>query len=186
VISLGITGRARGGKSTVASAIVKEANKKGLTAEIFELSAYVLKDAISQGLIPTGKSREDLTPKEVEQLVVVGTQRREEHPDYWIRMMKRDVRERKADVAIIPNVRYLNEAQAVRDLGGNIVRVQAYVADNVEWVSRDRDPNHSSEIENYQIQADYFLVTRRGQSYLLGRQAATLFNYLIEGADHAN
>src|SRR5882762_10275129 len=181
----GVVGRARSGKTTAVKAILKEAKKHELHAEVFEFGSYVLKEAIKVGKIPD-KDREQLTPEEIEQLVILGSKRREERPDYWIHLLQKDIVSKNPDIALVPGVRFLNEAQAVRDLGGKIIRVVSYIVDGIEFISPDRNANHPSETEHYSIQADFFLTTRRGESNLLSRQAATLFSYLIEGADHAN
>jgi len=42
------------------------------------------------GKIPD-KDREQLTPEEIEQLVILGSKRREERPDYWIHLLQKDI-----------------------------------------------------------------------------------------------
>jgi ABC-type dipeptide/oligopeptide/nickel transport system ATPase component len=177
MLILGVLGRSASGKSTVAKAIVKEANAHGLTAGIFEFSHYVLTEAIYLNLIPE-KERKDLTPAEIESLVKLGVEMREKTPWYWAQKLFEDVEIKNFDVSVVGGVRFLNEAEEVRKRGGSLVRVQALLTEGIEYISRDRDPNHSSEIENYSIHADFFLTTLRGQSILLAKQAATLFNYL--------
>lgn len=179
MLVLGIVGRANAGKSTVSKAILKEATAKGLSAEVFELSNYVLKEATGLAILPP-KSRAELVPSEIEELVKLGAQRREENPTHWIELLLQDIESKKPDVAICPSIRFLNEAVAIRELGGKIIRIKSYVVDGVEWIARDRDANHPSEVEHHSIQADYFLTAMRGESFLLGKQAATLFNYLLE------
>lgn len=179
MLVLGIVGRANAGKSTVSKAILKEATAKGLTAEVFELSNYVLKEATGLAILPP-KSRAELVPSEIEELVKLGTQRREENPTHWIELLLQDIETKKPDVVLVPSVRFLNEAVAIRELGGKIIRIKSYAVDGVEWIARDRDANHPSEVEHHSIQADYFLTALRGESFLLGKQAATLFNYLLE------
>lgn len=174
---LGLLGRARAGKSTVANALVKEASAQGLTSGVFEFSNYVLAEAIQSSIIPE-KERKDLSPSEIENLVKLGTERREEDPFYWVKKLFEDVAAKEYDVSVLPGVRYMNEADEVRKHGGSLIRVQCLVTEGIEYISRDRDPNHSSEIENYSIHADFFLSAMRGQNLLLAKQAATLFNYL--------
>lgn len=184
-VVIGITGRARTGKTTVAKAILKEAAAKGLMAESFEMGSYVLKEAIGIGSVPP-KDRASLTNKEIEELVRLGTSRREENPRHWIDLMVQDIEEKKPDVALVPSIRFLNESEAVRKMDGRIIRVKSYLLDGVEFISPDRDPNHASEVENYSINADYFLTAMRGESILLARQAATLFGYIWERYQNAN
>lgn len=179
MLIIGITARGQAGKSTVAKAIAKEAAAKGLNVEIFELSNYVLQEAIGMNTIPP-KERSELNPAEVQELVRLGMQRREENPRHWIDLLLKDIQTKKPDVGLIPNLRFLNEAELVRKMDGKIIRVKSYVHDGVEYISPDRDANHISETQQYSINADYFLTTMRGESLLLGRQAATLFGYIWE------
>lgn len=179
MLVLGIVGRANAGKSTVSKAIMKEATAKGLTAEVFEVSSYILKEATGLTIL-SPKSRAELTPSEIEELVKLGTQQREKNPTHWIELLLQDIETKKPDVAICPSIRFLNEAVAIRELGGKIIRIKSYVVDGVEHISMDRNANHISEIEHHSIQADYFLTAMRGESFLLGKQAATLFGYLLE------
>ena len=63
------------------------------------------------------------TPRWV--LQVVGTEcfRDTIHPDIWISALKRDMLSHKGDI-VITDVRFPNEMQAIRDLGGKIVVVE--------------------------------------------------------------
>lgn len=178
LILIAFTGRARGGKSSAASAVLKEALAEGLKSEMFEISSYILEDAINRKQIEA-KVREDLTKDEIKKLVELGQERRAEDPYYWLKMLEQDLTAKNPDVALVPNLRFLNEAELIRRLGGKITRVSALICDSVEFVSEDRNPNDVSEIEHYAIQADYFLTTKRGESDLLKMQAATLFKYLV-------
>lgn len=179
MILLGISARARAGKSTVAKAIAKEAASKGMSVEIFEISDYVLREAIGLKAIPP-KERADLTPDDIKELMTLGATRREENPEYWIKLLMADIAKKKPDVGILPSIRFVNEAEAIRKMDGKIIRVKSFVVPEVEFISVDRDPNSAFETQLYSIEADYFLTAMRGESELLKRQAATLFNYLID------
>lgn len=185
MLVIGVTARSEAGKSTVAKAVAKEATTKGLNVDIFEISNYILKEAIGAKSIPP-KERSELSSDEIEELVKLGVQRREENPEYWIKLLVNDMARKKPDVALIPNIRFENEAQAVRKMDGKIIRIKSYLVDGVEYISTTRNPNHASEIEHYSIKADYFLTAMRGESLLLGRQAATLFGYMWERNQNAN
>lgn len=178
MLTLGIVGRARAGKTTVASAILKEAASQNLRTELFEFGSYVLKEAIDLNRIPS-KERSQLTEEEIRQLVILGSERREQDPYYWIKALVSDIGDRQPDVAVVSGVRFLNEAEAIqKTLGGKIIRVKSYIIDGVEYISTDRNPNHVSETEHHRIVADYYITTQRGESKLTALQATTLFNYL--------
>ena len=182
---IGITGRARSGKSTVAKAILASAKEAGLSAKIYELSDYVLQDLKDSEDIPSTATREDLK-ENVSLLVKRGMERRKEDEDYWVKKLQEDYDKNTPDIAIVPNIRFHNEAYFVKNSScfvvGCIIRVSALVKDHVEFISPDRDPNHESEITTYDIDADYFLTTKKGESKLLSIQATSLFNYLEKNA----
>lgn len=177
MLIIGLVAPARHGKTTVASTLLREARALGLKAETFEASSYILEDAIHRKEVEN-KLREELSKEEIKKLVDIGLERRLEDPYYWLKRMKADLAAQNPDVAIFPSIRFHNEAQMVKDIGGKLVRVTSYISDGRTYVSPDRDPNHVSETEQFDIKADYFLVTKRGESDLLKRLAATLFKYL--------
>ena len=183
MLLIGLTGRARSGKSSAARGLLRAAEAKGLTAKIFELSDYVLADLKADGLVPKSYMREDLKD-DVGLLVQRGMSRRAEYEDYWVDLLRSDLLTQKPDVSIIPNVRFLNEAEFIDNLRGSIIRVKAVVRDGVEYISQDRDANHVSEISTYQIEADYFLTVKKGQTKLLEAQAGSLLNYLLTEAQN--
>lgn len=178
MLVLGVVGRAQNGKTTVSTAILKEAANQGLKGELFEFGSYVLKEAISLNRIPS-KERGQLTDEEIRQLVLLGTERREQDPYYWVKALIEDIGNRQPDVAVVSGVRFLNEAETIqKTLSGKIIRVKSYIIDGVEYISTDRNPNHISETEHHRIVADYYITTQRGESKLTALQAGTLFNYL--------
>jgi hypothetical protein len=174
---LGITGRAETGKTTVGKAIVKTAVYMELVAEVYELSNLVLAEAITLGLIDQ-KTRQECTSGDIGELIALGASRRSQNPNYWMEMVLAEIAEDKADIAVCPNIRFVDEAIAIQAVGGKIVRVTALNPDGSEFVSRSRDPNDASETSQRQIVADYFLTTKRGESDLLKLEASTLFKYL--------
>lgn len=179
---IGLVGRARSGKSTTAKSMQSEALSKGLKADIFEMSSYVVADLNTDLpkdlVIPVSYTRENIDPKE---LVKRGMSRRAEDPYYWVNLLNNDIRERRPDIAIIPNIRFLNEANFVRLFDGKLIRVLSLLRDGVEFISPDRDPNHQSETEHLKIEADFVLTNMRGKEKLLDLQARTLLRYILEG-----
>jgi len=174
---LGICGRAEVGKSTVGKAIVKTAVYMELDAKVYELSNYVLAEAIESGAIKN-KTRAECTPEDILELVRIGTAGRAKDQDYWMNKLRDDVEKDKPQVAVCPNIRYVSEADAIQRWGGKVIRVTALNADGTEFISRSRDPNDPSETNQRLIIADYYLTTRRGESDLLKLQASALFKYL--------
>lgn len=90
--------------------------------------------------------------------------RRKKDPEYWIKKMKGDLAPfveggwRENETAVITDVRFPNEADALRDLGGTIVRVWAPTA-----IRRDRlgklPEEHASEIQADKIEPDLTIIS---------------------------
>lgn len=50
--------------------------------------------------------------------------RNEVHPDFWVRALINKRIRNKEKLTIIPDVRFLNEAQAIKDNGGFLIRIE--------------------------------------------------------------
>lgn len=179
---LGLAGRARNGKSTVADELARAAKKAGLYPVVYDIGGLVLEFCIGAGLV-ADKKREDLDAEELDVLVRVGKAKREEDPDFWISGIESDYRDRRDSthglVGIIPNIRYSSEETMVRRNSGLLIKVTSLNPNGSEFVSLDRDPNHPAETELSSVNADFYLTAKRGESDLLKRQAATLFDYVL-------
>lgn len=73
--------------------------------------------------------------------------------DYWIEQLKKDVRT-GGDV-IVPDTRFLNEATAIHELGGKIIKI-------VRTDLAGGKDGHASETEQNQITPDVVIYTRTG------------------------
>ena len=80
--------------------------------------------------------------------------RRGDDPLYWIRRWNQRAKEEQRHV-ITDDVRFLNEAQAVKDLGGIVVRIV-----REDLPSTD---THQSEAEMDQIEPDYTISVKTGE-----------------------
>ncbi len=175
---IGLTGRAKSGKTITANAMADCAAEQGHRVEIYEYSNYILDDMKDRDLVPKDITRETV---DVRLLVDHGTSMREKSTGFWTNRILADIFGLGDHVAIIPNVRFQDEALAIRRNSGVIVRVRSLVDEGIDWISPDRDPNHASEVDNLRIKADFFLQTLRGQEELMRAQARTLFRYLLKG-----
>jgi hypothetical protein len=179
---LGLAGRACHGKTTAANAIYDEVESNehdARHAAIYDIGGLVLRYCIANKLLPN-RARTDLTDGEKEVLVNVGKSQREFNENFWIDQIFQKIKDDNLDVALIPNVRYLNEAARVKSSGGHIVRVQALNPDGSLFISPDRPANHPSETELHNYNSDYQITARRGEEAWVAEQAVTLFNYLWE------
>jgi len=87
--------------------------------------------------------------KDARLLQVIGTDvLRAKEPDIFVRVLYDTLCEDPPKVVLIPDVRFPNEAQLIKDVGGfviKVVRLQAGHVTYTPYVSGDRDPNHPSE-----------------------------------------
>lgn len=90
--------------------------------------------------------------KDAPLLQMVGTELyRRMNPNIWVNVLIDTIREQAPEVAIITDVRFPNEADALKSLGGILVRVSRFNEDGTDFVAPDRSPTHPSEIalDNY-------------------------------------
>jgi hypothetical protein len=87
-----------------------------------------------------------MTVKDAPLLQRVGVAMRERDPEAWIRAAYYSMTDRPAKVVMIADVRFPNEVEFVKSIGGFVVKVERYMADGSLYIAGDRDPNHISEI----------------------------------------
>lgn len=83
------------------------------------------------------------------------------NPNVWVDVLNEQIDEEKPRVALIPDVRFPNEADFVRRSGGILIRVRRLNDSGTLWVARDRDPQHSSEIalDDYPFDLDFSITS---------------------------
>lgn len=129
---IGLTGEAGSGKDTVGQILsnghgyIRESFKANIIyplANIFDISPSIfcdreLKEEPSDSLF--GKS-----PREVMQSFGTDWGRNMIHPDIWVKHTMRNIRKLLDEnfKVVITDVRYNNEAQMIRDLGGEIWKI---------------------------------------------------------------
>lgn len=167
---LGLTGRARAGKSTAAEAILEHCSRCGISCAIADIGEEVRRHCVEIGALPD-IPRVRLSPEQIAVLIAEGRKRRG-----WIdRAVERHTDKK---VVIVPNCRYWDEVDFLRARQGVLVRVSRLNHDGSPYISFDRDPNDRSECELLCAPADYYLVNT--DAWLVRRQAVTLFEYLQE------
>jgi len=157
--------RARNGKDTAAEAIKKAA---GGDAKIFKFAAALYKTCQEQ------YGMADKSPKLLQR---VGLAKRKENPYYWIQKTVDQLREFKG-TAIISDLRFGNELETVKLLGGHTLKVQRLNDDGSQFYSEDRDCNHPSETSLEGSPFDFYIAAKSGQEQLVADQAVTLYNYI--------
>lgn len=163
---LAFTGKKRHGKSTACEYIqekypnaVRVNFKDAMVREITEKFPNMLRELCAlmekidyDGMNPWTTERlfRDKPPVFRALMQHYGTEvRRHDHDEYLVlKWMKEAL---KHDIVVTDDVRFGNEAQAVRDLRGIVIRVVR------EWYADDGD-RHASEKEMDSIKADYTIV----------------------------
>jgi hypothetical protein len=136
MIIIGIGYKARHGKNTAARAMALHAARRN-----FYVKEYAFADALKSFARVLG-----MREKNGSLLQVLGTEVfRSIDPDIWVRVLLDTVNEQQPDIAVITDMRYPNEALAIRNAGGFLVNVLRLNEDGTPWVSLDRSATHLSE-----------------------------------------
>lgn len=131
---IGLAGRAGAGKDTVAQMIVQAAGAVGYPAIVTSFADPLYEAVSAITGIPVNRLRDrelkeqpiewlGKSPREL--LQTLGTQwgRQMIHPEIWVAATARRWRGSDAAVIAIPDVRFDNEARAIREAGGRVFRV---------------------------------------------------------------
>lgn len=153
---IGLCGRKRSGKTTAAEILVEELGYAHLSfaepirravADILAVSRAEL-EAIKEDAIDWLDGR---TPRDMMQTMGTEWGRDRVHPELWVRKCMRDAsafRERGKPV-VISDVRFDNEAWAIRDAGGIVIDISREKADRVDhrkwWQKLLGRAEHASE-----------------------------------------
>ena len=152
---IGITGKKRSGKDEAATAMQKHfAGRTHKIAFALELKKEVA-EALNISVEEIERNKESYRPM----LQWWGTNwRRGNDHDYWVKKWlaywEANVKFRFCETMIAPDVRFLNEAQAIRDRNGIIVRVVK--------IGQPDDDRHGSETEMDKIEPDAIIEAEDG------------------------
>ncbi len=103
--------------------------------------------------------------------------RRAQNTNYWVDQWKAAINPR-ANIVMATDMRFINEAQAVKDVGGFTVQVNRKNADGSPFVDPSRDKNHPSETQLDGYNYDYQITVKTGDLALLDQWATALVYYL--------
>ena len=160
---IGITGTKGAGKDTLASSLIRMGGKRGvdvrrvafadklkeICADLFGLTHLQLHgDMASKEAID---ARWGMSAREI--LQKMGTEvGRSVHPDVWIRYVMRQIEDHPDAIWVISDVRFENEAAAIREVGGIIVRIERPSQGSAEFAG------HASEVEGNRIAANHTIM----------------------------
>jgi hypothetical protein len=147
---IGLGHKARQGKDTVARTLI-EARPRDVQRFSFadDLYAYC---RVEHGMYT----------KDAPLLQRVGVAMREKDRDIWIRSVAAKIADARPRVAVITDVRFPNEFEFVKRLGGVCWRVTRRDAHGRPFVDPSRPANHSSETALDGAPWDYELVNPEG------------------------
>ena len=158
---IGIAGRAGAGKTTIAKHL-KE--KHGYTRWSF---ADPLKEMlINSGMITYDEAYTEKTPQSRWLMQKIGTDifRKQVHPLYWVNKMRDSIEDTWEKVSIpivLDDIRFPEEAEMVRSLGGKLIMVKR--TDHLDPTAGE----HESECKVDTIECDYIFSARSGEVDLL-------------------
>jgi len=153
---IGLVGHARAGKDTVAKMLLRRLPG----SERFALSDAVAVEArLHHGMIG----------RDPEVLQRVGIMFRLARPGVWLEAVYQAIVDKAPDVAIITGIRFADEAEMVRQMGGVVVRIVRVDQDGQRHVSHDRNPAHAAERDIDTVRADYEMSAQSGDVMALER-----------------
>lgn len=103
--------------------------------------------------------------------------RRSQDHNYWVKRWADGIN-KNADIVLVTDMRFANEAAAIKLAGGYTVKVSRENVDGTPFVDPSRDPNHVSETELDSWNYDYQIKVKTGDVALLQEWAITLVHYL--------
>jgi hypothetical protein len=103
--------------------------------------------------------------------------RRAQDPMYWVKQWKAGINP-KADIVLTTDMRFLNEADAVKSMKGITIQVNRKNVDGTRFIDPSRDPLHASETQLDDYNFDYEITVKTGDIVLLEEWAITLVHYL--------
>lgn len=95
-----------------------------------------------------------MTVKDGTLLQLHGHGLRGEDPNVWIKALYYHIDELRPEIALISDVRYKNEADFIKKMGGTMVRVRRWV-DGEPFVDPNRNASHISEVHLNDYKFDY-------------------------------
>jgi hypothetical protein len=99
----------------------------------------------------------------------VGMMYRDNQQGVWLDALYGAIEDRQPALAIITGVRFPDEAQMVRSMGGSLVRVVRNEPDGTPFLTGDRDTRHRAEAAIDILRVDDEIVARSGDMAGLDR-----------------
>ena len=182
MLLLAFGNKARAGKDTAGEAVVehfinqRDMLKRHYGAASNHPPAQLFKFA--EALYAECREIHGMTKKDAPLLQRVGSERRAENENYWVDKVFAQIDKVNPAVAVITDLRYRNEAAAVKARGGYTIQVSRLNPDGTPYVADDRPANHPSEIDLDNYLFDFYIKAYTGEVALVQEQAVTIAEYL--------
>ncbi len=172
---IGLAGRKRSGKNTVADFLCEQYNYQPLAFADGVWDVLLAADPwidlnpgwrLSSIVEYMGREKAKETWPEVRRLLQkLGTEGVRDNigSDTWLNVVKSKILARPDQDFVITDVRFQNEAQALRDMGGFIVKIER------PGVEESYGSQHSSELAVSEIQEDLMIINDSDLEALAGR-----------------
>lgn len=176
---IALTGLKQSGKSTVAKYLeevygFRRINfKDALLAELKEYFPDFLSAEAEYHKCTINELLEK-KPGHIRQLLQnFGTElRRGENENYWVDQWRRHILFGSfVDKVVVDDCRFLNEAAAIRGMGGKIIRVMK--------TGQEMNDSHASESEMKHIQVDHIIAADQGDHEMLIKQVDKIMESII-------
>lgn len=122
-----------------------------------------------------------MAEKDPEILQFWGTNfRRAQDPDYWVNKLIRIILNSPEKYIIIPDVRFYNEYNYIKEKHGIYIDVKRFNSDGTLYLDPNRDPNHQSEVELDDAEADFVIKADSGDMDTLEQSVELFMNKFNE------
>lgn len=165
---IGVGHKARQGKDSFAAAIHRE------------YPALTRVMGFADALKAVCRVHHGMEVKDGPLLQEIGVQMRLYNEDVWIRALYHAALEAPEPVIIIPDCRFENEAEFIKDHGGILVRVDRYTFEG-RFVAKDRPADHESETAlDEWLEWDYIVDNLENRQHTLREAAVSIFEEVFE------
>ena len=181
MLLIGFGNKARHGKDTACEAIADHYNalrERSFKHGLISKEPRVQQFRFAEALYDEARTLYGMIGKDAPLLQRIGSERRAQDEYYWVKQVFNQIERSQPDIALISDVRYLNEANFIKGVGGYLVNVARLNADGTPFVADDRPANHPSEVELDEYNWDYRIIAHTGEAAVVGEVAVTIVEYL--------
>jgi hypothetical protein len=163
--------KARQGKNEAVAAVESVAAQNGFSK--------VLVVGFADALKTFAQDYAGMVGKDAPLLQALGNHMRGLSADFWIKIVARRIESEKPDLVLIPDLRYLNEAEWVTSNDGICIEIVRLRSNGKRYIADDRDPNHVSETSLDGYPFSYTVTAQSGKPEELRRDVTELFGRIV-------